>query len=279
MSSRTQPSSAPPSGRPIADTTRAPRQTPSTRSSSSSSRGGWDPSRHPRAAAGAAGGGRFITGQSNPQKDDAAKGAQKKLGGQLSNQRIRSFQRAHGLVVDGVIGRQTAAALLGSKGASKLKVGALTTKQAHGLAQFAGVKTQAVSGTAGKVRVHSVSSTQPATAKVKAAHQPRRVTVNGVHAGYISNQPPRVQDAGGRHQAEVGFLAHDHTGEPVSQHHTIKSAARAVARNHRAVGSPGELITSVSQPTIARGGLTSSQVKQRSRAGSSQPTITGGSVG
>lgn len=45
---------------------------------------------------------------------------------------VRMFQRKHGLKVDGVVGRQTAAALLGSKGA-KVTPGAITDDQRRGL--------------------------------------------------------------------------------------------------------------------------------------------------
>lgn len=45
---------------------------------------------------------------------------------------VRAFQRKHGLQVDGVVGRQTAAALLGSKG-SKVAPGRITDDQRRGL--------------------------------------------------------------------------------------------------------------------------------------------------
>ena len=77
---------------------------------------------HPRAPEGRTGGGRFITAGS---KGPAAQAVKQKLGN-LSDERIRRFQRRRGLVVDGKIGHQTAAALAGEKNAAKVKIGRLT---------------------------------------------------------------------------------------------------------------------------------------------------------
>lgn len=49
---------------------------------------------------------------------------------------VRRFQQKNGLQVDGVVGRQTYAAFAGRKGASKIKVGKLNTRQVSHLAAF-----------------------------------------------------------------------------------------------------------------------------------------------
>lgn len=249
----------------------------------------WDPSKHARAPSGAAGGGRFITGQSSPQQDQAAKGAQKKLGGKLDTAAIRRFQRQHGLQVDGVIGRQTGKALLGDfAGAKNSKVGSLTHEQTRRLGVLGGGKSQPVRGTGGQVRVHRVTaSTAPVAPHSSQPSQPRQpkqrqVTVGGVHAGFVSLHPHT-----GPHGAEMNFLAHDHTGEVMSTQPTMHAAARAVASNHRAMGSPGAIGLSQLAPTVAAGirtgpkkgrppgsgptkGLTSSSLRHSS-VGHSQP--------
>lgn len=83
--------------------------------------------KHPRGKEGSKVGGRFVR---KGASGDVVEGAQKKLGisttGTFNEQTRRAvmrFQRKHGLEVDGVIGRQTATALLGG---GKVEVGALT---------------------------------------------------------------------------------------------------------------------------------------------------------
>ena len=78
--------------------------------------------KHPRAGAGRTGGGRFITAGSSGAAADAVKDRL----GDLSPERVKRFQKRHGLTVDGKIGHQTAAALAGDGDASKVKTGALT---------------------------------------------------------------------------------------------------------------------------------------------------------
>jgi hypothetical protein len=99
----------------------------------------WVPSAHPRAPAGAAGGGQFVSaGTSSTTTTRAATaGARKRLGKPLTAANIRAYQRQHGLQVDGKIGRQTAAQLLGSSDAKKLKPGAMTAQQRRGLEALA----------------------------------------------------------------------------------------------------------------------------------------------
>lgn len=82
------------------------------------------------APAGTSAGGQFISsGATGP----VVKGIQKRLGvkttgtfEQQTKKRIETFQRKHGLQVDGVIGKQTATALL-THGKTKVSVGAITT--------------------------------------------------------------------------------------------------------------------------------------------------------
>jgi putative peptidoglycan binding protein len=73
---------------------------------------------------------------------EEARGARERLNGNLSEERIRAFQRRHGLQVDGKIGRQTATALLGdSDRAKRIKVGRLSDDQRARLRR-AGRRTQ-----------------------------------------------------------------------------------------------------------------------------------------
>lgn len=107
---------------------------PKTKSSSSSSRSSsssssYDENKHPRNA-----NGEFLQkGHSGP----AVSGVQKRLGikvtGTFNDQtksRIERYQRNHGLTVDGIVGRQTAASLLGK---SPRSIGALTSGLRSGL--------------------------------------------------------------------------------------------------------------------------------------------------
>lgn len=63
----------------------------------------------------------------------ATQGARNLLGHPLTQANIRAFQHDNGLKVDGTIGRQTAAALLGYTNAPRLKPGGMTTQQRHEL--------------------------------------------------------------------------------------------------------------------------------------------------
>ena len=85
--------------------------------------------KHPRAGKGRVGGGQFIQGNS---QGPAAQAVRKRLGATDGNFKaaVMRFQRRKGLVVDGVVGTQTAAAMLGK---GKRKVGALTDEDRKGL--------------------------------------------------------------------------------------------------------------------------------------------------
>lgn len=111
----------------LRSTVRANRRADNKKSSSSSSSSS---SGQKRAPAGSPNGGQFIrTGASGP----VVTGIQKRLGikttgsfGGNTKTAIEKFQKNHGLTVDGIIGRQTATALL-SGGKKKVAVGSLTT--------------------------------------------------------------------------------------------------------------------------------------------------------
>lgn len=61
---------------------------------------------------------------------ELADAVKKRMGkGKLTDQKIRDFQKRNGLVVDGKVGQQTAAALLGNKNASKVKTGSMSRGQ------------------------------------------------------------------------------------------------------------------------------------------------------
>jgi murein L,D-transpeptidase YcbB/YkuD len=96
----------------------------------------YDESKHPRATSGP-GGGRFVRKGSS---GTAVKRVQKKLGiaqtGAFAfdtQAAVQSFQREHGLQVDGVVGAQTAQALLGNRNAKVVKPGALSAADAKAL--------------------------------------------------------------------------------------------------------------------------------------------------
>lgn len=93
----------------------------------------WSAGGHPRAAAGSASGGQFVSAGSSGA---TAEGAKRALGGRLTDASIRAFQKAHGLQVDGTIGRQTAAALLGQAHPEQVPVGAMTDAQKTELAKI-----------------------------------------------------------------------------------------------------------------------------------------------
>lgn len=77
--------------------------------------------KHPRGF-----GGQFITAGSSNAPQPVTNGIKRKLGGELTKSSIEQFQRKHGLEVDGIIGHQTATAILGKQGAKNVAVGALT---------------------------------------------------------------------------------------------------------------------------------------------------------
>jgi Putative peptidoglycan binding domain len=95
----------------------------------------WTAAAHPRAPAGVATGGQFVSaGTSSTTTSKAAtEGARQVLGKELTPENIRRYQQAHGLTVDGKIGRQTAAALLGSAHPQSVPPGPMTDQQRRGL--------------------------------------------------------------------------------------------------------------------------------------------------
>lgn len=96
----------------------------------------YDTSKHPRRTSGP-GGGEFVKKGDSGQ---AVKTVQAKLGVQQTGAfafdtqaAVQSFQRAHGLQVDGVVGAQTAQALLGNRNAKAVTPGALSSADAKAL--------------------------------------------------------------------------------------------------------------------------------------------------
>jgi hypothetical protein len=171
----------------------------------------FNPSLHPRAAKGVPGGGRFITANSD-QSHAAVKGAKRKLGGRLSTERIRAFQRQHGLKVDGVIGRQTAAALLGNPNAKGIPVGRMTDKQHAALRKFGKLKPNEVQPASGS-RSSSKSSSSSISRSTSGRSQPKKSTskttnINreSINKAYgLKSQPKKSTST--RHKATSNALA------------------------------------------------------------------------
>lgn len=97
----------------------------------------FESSKHPRGASGSGQGGKFIAKGSSGAP---VRAVQKHLGLQQTGSfafdteaAVQNFQRAHGLAVDGVVGAQTAQALLGNRNAKAVTPGALSSADARAL--------------------------------------------------------------------------------------------------------------------------------------------------
>ena len=97
----------------------------------------YDPKKHPRGAKGSGQGGKFIKKGSS---GTPVKEVQKALGVAQTGAfafdtqaAVQNFQREHGLQVDGVVGAQTAQALLGNRNAKAVTPGALSAADAKAL--------------------------------------------------------------------------------------------------------------------------------------------------
>lgn len=132
---------------------------------------------HKRAPKGTPGGGQFITTGSNGKEVSAI---QRRLGisetgtyGGKTKKRVEQFQTRHGLQVDGVIGKQTIAALRGNKNAASVETGALTKHDRRYLRRYTartGVSNpRAVSERRVVPKAGSSSARTPAAAKLGSA--------------------------------------------------------------------------------------------------------------
>jgi hypothetical protein len=97
-----------------------------------------DDSKHPRGRAGTPEGGQFVRNGSGRESGDRLEtlAVQRTVGakedgefGDRTEVAVKRFQQRHGLQVDGVVGKQTASAMLGNRSASKLNTGAVTDSQ------------------------------------------------------------------------------------------------------------------------------------------------------
>lgn len=102
----------------------------------------FDEAKHKRGAKGTSQGGKFVSSGSSGAP---VEGVQRKLGTRVTgsfdfNTRaaVMSFQRSKGLTVDGVVGRQTAAALRGDRNAASVKTGALSATDLKSLSAHGG---------------------------------------------------------------------------------------------------------------------------------------------
>jgi peptidoglycan hydrolase-like protein with peptidoglycan-binding domain len=108
----------------------SPAQRKTYNASTSGGSGGDFNSKHPRGRAGSSQGGKFIAAGAS---GESVRAVQSKVGvkqdGKFGNQThnaVRDFQRRHGLVVDGVVGHQTALAMSGKfTAARRAQTGAL----------------------------------------------------------------------------------------------------------------------------------------------------------
>lgn len=119
-------------------------------------------SKHPRGAKGTHQGGKFVKAGSS---GTPVKEVQKRLGHQQTGKfgystvaAVQAYQRAHGLKVDGIVGRQTAQALLGNRNAKVISPGALSAADAKalGISATRGGKAKTTKTRAAKPKPHKV---------------------------------------------------------------------------------------------------------------------------
>jgi hypothetical protein len=109
---------------------------------------------HPRGAKGTPGGGKFVKSNSSGK---LAKAVRKKLPGKNAKnfeEAVRRYQENHDLQVDGVVGRQTAAALLGHPNASQVQVGRISDHQQQRLLNVLGKRSSSSSSSRNGKRPH-----------------------------------------------------------------------------------------------------------------------------
>lgn len=109
-------------------------------------------SKHPRGGKGSGRGGKFIAkGSSGAAVNEVQKRLGKKQTGQFAFDTVaavQNFQREHGLKVDGVVGAQTAQALLGNRNAKAVKPGELSAADRKALGVSEGKSSRSRKGSA-----------------------------------------------------------------------------------------------------------------------------------
>lgn len=141
-----------------------------TKKSSSSSYSAYG---HKRAPKGTPGGGQFITTGSSGKEVSAV---QRRLGisetgtfGGKTKKRVEQFQTRHGLQVDGVIGKQTVAALRGNKNASSVSTGSLTKHDRRYLRRYTARTSAGNSRAVSERRVFPKAGSSSSTPKTAAS--------------------------------------------------------------------------------------------------------------
>lgn len=133
------------------------KRTPADRGKGTPSVGSFDEKKHPRGRAGTAEGGRFVQSGSSGSE---VRAVQHRVGAKADGQygskttaAVKAFQRAHRLVVDGVVGHQTALALAGKMHKARAaRTGALRDSDREAIANLRPSGSRGKSGAPNRVR-------------------------------------------------------------------------------------------------------------------------------
>lgn len=121
--------------------------------------------KHPRGGKGSTQGGKFIKKGSSgtPVNRVQARLGVRQTGSFAfdTEAAVRNFQRQHGLQVDGVVGAQTAQALLGNRNAKAVKPGALSSADAHALGVSTSTSKRSSSSAAKKAAASRKAKLKP----------------------------------------------------------------------------------------------------------------------